>query len=206
MATGYVRRSAAALTILAALTGGAKAADATAGSGGTAANLVPYAFSDELGGFSILAISGAGTRDDPVHVAQSFRTASPVTLVVRATRPINPFGPSGDFATGTIHIVLDVTNETGIPWVGLELELQEHIHEPSIYGDGLSFDQRQIERDTATSDAFANAHYDFEPYDRLLFEAGALNPHAHAEFRFVVTDITPLPTFYIKLDPRIPAS
>lgn len=166
----------------------------------------PYTFSDEMGGFSVSVLGGIGTRDDPVRITQIFRTASPVTLVVRATRPINPFGRPGDFATGTIHMVLEVDNETGIPWVGLELELQERFEQPSVYGDGLSFDQRRISHEGATSNAFANAHYDFEPYDRLLFEEGALNPHNRAEFRFLITDMTPIRTFYVRLDPRIPAS
>jgi hypothetical protein len=166
----------------------------------------PYAFSDELGGFSLITVDGIGTRDDPVRIGQIFRTASPVTLVIRATRPINPFGRPEDYSTGTIHMVLDITNETGIPWIGFELELQERFEQPSVYGDGLSFDQRQLAHDGATSNAFANAHYDFEPYDRLLFEEGALNPNNRAEFRFLITDMTPIRTFYVRLDPRIPAS
>lgn len=166
----------------------------------------PYAFSDELGGFSIVTLGGVGTRADPVRIGQTFRTASPVTVVIRATLPINPFGRPEDYATGTIHVVLDVTNDTGIPWIGLELELQERFEQPSIYGDGLSFDQGRMAHEGATSSAFANAHYDFEPYDRLLFEQGVLDPRHRAEFRFLITDLTPIRTFYIRLDPRIPAS
>ena len=170
------------------------------------AEQAPYDFSDELGGFAILGVSGVGTREDPVRILQALKTASPVTLVIRATRPINPFGLQGAYATGTIHMVLEITNETGAPWIGLELELQEHYTRPSVYGDGLSFDQRRQEKTGAVSAAFASARHDFEPFDRLLFEQGALNPRAHTEFRFLVTDLTPVPTFYIKLDPRIPAS
>jgi len=166
----------------------------------------PYDFSDEMGGSSVAVLGGIGTRADPVRIAQVVRTASPVTLVVRATRPINPFGRAEEFATGTIHMILDVTNETGIPWIGLELELQERFEQPSIYGDGLSFDQRRIADQGATSNAFANVRYDFEPYDRLLFEEGALDPRHRAEFRFLITDLTPIRTFYVRLDPRIPAS
>lgn len=196
-----VRSAIAVASLLAAATAPGAADDAP-----DTAPPPPYAFSDELGGFSIVTLGGVGTRDDPVRISQIFRTAAPVTLVIRATRPINPFGRPEDYSTGTIHMILDVTNETGIPWIGLELELQERFEKPSVYGDGLSFDQRHISHDGATSSAFANAHYDFEPYDRLLFEQGSLDPSNRAEFRFLITDLTPIRTFYVRLDPRIPAS
>jgi hypothetical protein len=166
----------------------------------------PYAFSDELGGFSITSVSGIGTRQNPVLIVQQFSSATPVTMVVRAIRPVNPFGLQGDYATGTIHVVLDITNVSGVPWIGLELELQEHYTTPSVYGDGLSFDQRRQEKRSAFSSAFDDVRNDFEPYDRLLYGDGALNHRARASFRFIVTDVTPVPTFYIRLDPRIPAS
>lgn len=184
----------------------AAAAEGQAGDAPAISAPPPYAFSDELGGFSIVTITGIGTRDDPVHIVQRFGTAGPATLVIRATRPINPYGRPSDYSTGTIHMVLDVTNDSGVPWIGFELELQEHFEEPSVFGDGLSFDQRQFDKETASSNAFANAHYDFEPYDRLLFEDGFVDPSNTAEFRFLITDPTPVQTFYVRLDPRIPAS
>ena len=43
----------------------------------------PYSYSDELGGFAIVGISGSGrTADDPVVLVQEFHSASPVTLDV----------------------------------------------------------------------------------------------------------------------------
>lgn len=196
-----VRTAIAGMALLAAITAEGQAGDALA-----IAVPPPYAFSDELGGFSIVTVRGIGTRDDPVHIVQRFKTAGPATLVIRATRPINPFGPPADYSTGTIHMVLDITNDSGVPWIGFELELQEKFEEPSIFGDGLSFDQRRFDRETASSDSFANARYDFEPYDRLLFDDGFVDPRKAAEFRFLITDPTPAQTFYVRLDPRIPAS
>jgi len=201
MEYGPLRTVIAGMALLAAITAEGQSADTTA-----ATIPPPYAFSDELGGFSIVTIHGIGTRDDPVHIVQRFRTAGPATLVIRATRPINPHGRPADYSTGTIHMVLDITNDSGVPWIGFELELQEKFDEPSVFGDGLSFDQRRFDRETASSDAFADTHYDFEPYDRLLFENGFVDPHKRAEFRFLITDPTPSQTFYLRLDPRIPAS
>jgi hypothetical protein len=168
--------------------------------------LLPYHYSDELGGFQIASATGLGTSRDPVRMTQRILTASPATMVVRAIAPLNPLGDLGPYATGTIHFELDIINESGVPWIGLELELQEHYTRPSVYGDGLSFDQRQFDKAKAFSSAFADVRHDFEPYDRLLFDGGALDANARAIFRFLVTDLTPSATFYIKLDPRIPAS
>ena len=201
MEYGLFRAAIATMILLSAITAEGLAADAT-----ETAIPPPYAFSDELGGFSIVTIHGLGTRDDPVHIVQRFGTAGPATLVIRATRPINPFGRPTDYSTGTIYMVLDITNDSGVPWIGFELALQEKYEEPSIFGDGLSFDQRRFDRETASSDAFADTHYDFEPYDRLLFENGFVDPRKRAEFRFLITDLTPAQTFYVRLDPRIPAS
>ena len=40
---------------------------------------------------------------------------------------------------------------------------------PSVFGDGLSFDQRRSESENIVSDSFAEFSRDFEPYDRLRF-------------------------------------
>ena len=168
--------------------------------------LPPYHFSDELGGFRIGAVSGTGTRDDPLRISPALATAGAVTMVIRAIAPIDARGSSPQFATGTIHLELDVSNRSGIPWIGLELELQEEFAKPSTYGDGLSFNQRRPGPLDAHAGAFASAHTDFEPHDRLLFDNGALDADARTTIRVLITDTTPQPVFYLKLDPRIPAS
>lgn len=202
---GYLRVAALGAFLLAATGARGQAADPMDDHSGDLVGS-PYAFSDELGGFAIAGVSGIGTRDDPIRITQDYLTVAPATLVIRAIRPINPFGVPGPFATGTLHIVLDVRNGSGTPWVGFELELQERYREPSVYGDGLSFDQRRQEAGSARSDAFRSARTDYEPFDRLLFEDGALDPDAVGEFRFLITDLTPLAIFYVRLDPHVPAS
>jgi len=166
----------------------------------------PYAFSDELGGFRITGAEGFGTKNEPVVLTQELQTASPVTMVIRTVGPIRPFARPGTWANGILYLRLLVQNNSGLAWVEFELELQEHLGEPSVFGDGLSFDQRQAEQKGVLSTSFASYSRDFEPYDRILFQEGKVDPLALAEFGFLVTDFTPRRTFYLVLDPRIPSS
>ncbi len=43
----------------------------------------------------------------------------------------------------------------------------------------------------------------FEPYDRIRFENGHVDPEATAEFRVTITDPTPIPEFYLVQDPKL---
>jgi hypothetical protein len=166
-----------------------------------------YSYSDEMGGFRIVAVSGTGTRDDPVEIAQEFDTASPVTLTIRAERPIRLRGvPSADFATGMIHMRLVVINGSGLPWIEFELELQEQPDEASTYGDGLSFDQGRRDSENLASNRFDEYSRDFEPYDRVLFTRGVIDSGESGLFEIYITDFTPKRTFYLKQDPRAPYS
>jgi len=84
----------------------------------------PYSFSDELGGFTIRSVSGTGTRKDPVVIVEDLYSATPVTLVIRTTRPIRPFDNTGDYANGILHMRLEARNAGGQGWVEFEFELQ----------------------------------------------------------------------------------
>lgn len=165
-----------------------------------------YSFSDELGGFRILGASGSGRKDDPFIILEEFTAASPATMVIRATMPIRPFDQSGVFASGFMHFRIVVLNNSGQPWIEFEFELQELRGLPSVFGDGLSFDQRRGESDNISSDSFARYSRDFEPYDRLLYRGGKVDPMTKAGFSFLVTDYTPRSQFYLVQDPRIPSS
>ncbi|WP_349364076.1 MAG: hypothetical protein ABL307_01510 [Roseitalea porphyridii] len=165
-----------------------------------------YAFSDALGGFRITAMSGLGTRTDPIRLDQQVFSATPSTLVIRATKPINPFAHPKTHATGTLHFDIKISNASGLPWTGAEFELQELLGKASVYGDGLSFDQRRTGNYQTVSDRFSDSRKDFEPYDRILFHEGFVDPGETVSFRFLITDLTPAPLFYIQFDPRIPAS
>ena len=165
-----------------------------------------YEFSAELGGFQIMALAGLGTRTDPVRIDKAVFAATPVTLVIRATKPINPFAHPTTHSTGTLHFDISIENRSGLPWIGAEFELQEMIGQASVYGDGLSFDQRRIGNYATQSDRFTESQQDFEPYDRILFHSGAVDSGQTVRFRFLVTDLTPAKVFYMRFDPRIPAS
>ena len=101
-----------------------------------------YSFSDELGGFRITGASGIGTREDPLVITEELNSATPVTLTIRAIRPIEPFGRAGNVANGIMYMRIDILNNSALAWVEFQFELQEILDQPSVFGDGLSFDQR----------------------------------------------------------------
>lgn len=139
-----------------------------------------YSFSDELGGFRIRSVTGSGTKADPVVIGEELYSASPVTLVIRAAKPVRAFDFSGDYANGFVHMRLEVLNASERAWVEFEFELQEILDLPSTYGDGLSFDQGRSDANAISSDSFADFSRDFEPYDRLLFRNGKIDPRQTA--------------------------
>lgn len=165
-----------------------------------------YSFSDELGGFRIRGVSGIGTKADPIVVEQEFNASSPVTMVIRANGGIRPLARIGEFANGIIHMRIEVLNNSGQAWTEFEFELQEILGETSLFGDGLSFDQRRTHSDNISSDSFAEYSRNFEPYDRLVYTGGYTDPLKTSGFSFLITDFTPKREFYLLQDPRIPSS
>jgi hypothetical protein len=165
-----------------------------------------YSFSDELGGFHITGVSGRGTHNDPIVIMEELNSATPVTLTIRTTRPIRAFDASGDYANGILYMRIQMLNNSGQAWIEFEFELQEILGQPSVFGDGLSFDQRSKNPTTIASSNFTEFDRDFEPYDRLLFRNGKIDPLKSAEFDFLITDYTPRWTFYLVQDPRIPST
>ncbi|TIU33861.1 MAG: hypothetical protein E5W28_10860, partial [Mesorhizobium sp.] len=107
-------------------------------------------------------------------------------------------------ANGVMYMRIDVLNNSALPWVEFQFELQEILDQPSVFGDGLSFDQRNKTPDNIISSNFADFERKFEPYDQLLFKNGKVDPLKSATFDFLITDYTPRWTFYIVQDPRIP--
>lgn len=159
-----------------------------------------FSFSDELGGFRLLSASGTGTRSDPIVLVEEVDEAMPITLVIRRRAP-EPGEARPGFAPLTIVKV--VINRSRRIWAGFELELQEILGKPSGYGDGLSFNQVGSRPPDVTSDAFSDHNRLFEPYDRIRFENGYVDPEATARFKFTVTDPTPVAEFFLVQDPKL---
>ena len=158
-----------------------------------------YSFSDELGGFVLKSASGSGTALDPVVVVEEIEEVAPVTLVIR--RHSRPGAPHEPFAQLTLVKV--ILNRSERVWAGFEVELQEILKEPSVYGDGLSFNQFGARPPDAGSDSFSDNNRLYEPYDRIRFENGHVDPRASARFKLTITDPTPVREFYLVQDPQL---
>jgi hypothetical protein len=157
-----------------------------------------YSFSDELGGFRILSVRGSGTNADPIEINEELSSAEPVTLVIRAAKPSQ--------FQAAFHLRVVALNKSGLAWIGFDFELQEILGKPSDFYDGLSFGQINPDPAFISSNRFAHFVSQFERFDRLIFDSGHVDPLDRTSFGFFVTDVTPVPEFYLVEDPRIPSS
>lgn len=163
-----------------------------------------FSFSDELGGFAIDGVSGSGSQRDPILLNIRLVEVEPVLIVIRrnpARAPIEPYSRTGQWLA--LHLRLVIRNESGRVWQGFEVELQEIRDEPSVHEDGLSFDQGAMVPADISSSRFTLNHRLYEPYDRIRFREGHVNPGDIVDFRVHVTDPTPVNEFYLLLDPEI---
>ncbi len=160
-----------------------------------------YAFSDELGGFRLLSATGTGSAADPVVISEELFEVAPVTLVIRNLNLV-----SGRPIQSQLTLVKRVANRSNRVWAGFEMELQEILKQPSVYSDGLSFKQFSAEAGDVSSDSFINNERNFEPYDRIEFSNGHVDPDAEATFKVTITDATPVRQFYLLQDPKLLAA
>ncbi len=56
------------------------------------------------------------------------------------------------------------------------------------------------------SDKFTLNNRRFEPYDRITFQGGSVDPDEAVRFRLTITDPTPVPEFYLLQDPNLLAA
>ena len=165
-------------------------------------------FSDELGGFDLVAVKGTGVAEDPIVIILRLYGIAPATLVIRLARQLDPSPMNafqGNFLRAAISVI--AINESGLGWVGFEFELQQELDTPSVYGDGLSFDQLNVfNKRPFVSNRFREMIRDLEPYDQVRFIDGAVDPGDAARFDINIIDLTPVDTFYLQSWPRIPAS
>ncbi len=163
-----------------------------------------FSFSDELGGFRILSATGTGSSIDPVVLEEEIFGTGPVTLVIRRHGPTDA-RPGADRMeeSRALTLVKLVRNRTRRIWAGFDLELQEILNRPSVYSDGLSFNQIGAAPPDVESDDFARNVRQFEPYDRIQFHSGHVDPEKTARIRVHITDPTPERIFYLVQDPQI---
>ena len=165
-------------------------------------------FSDELGGFRLISVSGLGSIEDPIVIVEELTGIDPAVLVIRGQQDRAPSAATGgDVIAGRpilyLAVIKIVLNRSRRVWGGFDLELQQELGRPSPYGDGLSFDQMGGFGARLHSDRFAANRQIYEPYDRVRFELGSVDPDAQARFRFFITDPTPVEEFYLLQEPRL---
>jgi len=164
----------------------------------------PYIFSDESGGLRLIAVSGTGTAGDPIVLVEEFLDIAPGTISIRRVPARN--SPDHARAAGFpphLNIEIRAANLSARPWIGFELELEEVRGQPSTYRDGLSFDQISKETARLSSDRFARGTRTFEPGDRVLFWGGAVDADQIVRFLLLITDTSPVGTFYLVQRPQL---
>jgi len=160
-------------------------------------------FSDELGGFRLISVTGSGSLLDPIVIIEEMIDIGEVVLVIRGEEK-----PSAD---GTmirppsflsIAVTKIVRNRSGQAWAGFDMELREALDTPSPYGDGLSFDQLRNFDQPLASDSFPAWRRVDEPYDRVRFYGSYVDAGATAQFKFYITDPTAPQAFYLLQQPQ----
>lgn len=147
-------------------------------------------FSDEMGGFRLLDVSGTGTRENPFVVVEAIDDTGPAILTI--------YGLDAGFGNrvGTQHLtgfamIKIAINRSGRAWLQYHLELREVNRYSSPYTDGLSFGQGSSVRDYGSS-AFPDIELTDEPIDALGFSGGTVPEGGKASFSFFVTDASPV--------------
>ena len=162
-------------------------------------------FSDELGGFHLISVTGSGSLSDPIVVVEEITQVEPVVLVIRGEQMITvDDAPPRKAAFINLAVIKVAINGTDQVWTAFDLELEEELGKPSPYEDGLSFDQLgSFSDEPFASDSFALTRRMPEPYDRVQFYDGSVDPGAAARFNLFITDPTPDLEFYLLQEPHL---
>ncbi|MBK8157674.1 MAG: hypothetical protein IPK59_02380 [Rhodospirillaceae bacterium] len=162
-------------------------------------------FSDELGGFNLVSVSGSGTLDDPFVVVEEVTGDRAIALTIRN------FGRDFGNRIGSQHVSAFamkkiVINKSGREWRNYQMELREVTTRHSPYSDGLSFGQNSFIGTSYTRSNFADLQRFDEPEDTLGFSGSTVAPGETAEFSFIISDMSPVSVFYLMQLPLQPLS
>jgi len=160
-------------------------------------------FSDELGGFRLLSVTGSGGIGDPFVVVEEYHGPGPAILTVRggAGAGGDPGAVLPSMSMLGLSMIKVVTNKGRVNWSSFDVELREVVSHSSPYGDGLSFDQAGIYGGVAEADRFSKHRGVYEPSDRLLFYAGHVPVDDTARLKLFITDPSPTGLFYLVQQP-----
>jgi hypothetical protein len=159
-------------------------------------------FSDDPGGLQLRGATGTGTRDDPIVLVQEITGAGPATLLIRNDRTgdLNVSPALGFLRLAVVNIVV---NRGPWAWSGFDLELRRTLDQPSIYTDGLSFDQPQSFARAAKADRFAQSLQNDEPFDRIRFDGGNVDAEESLRLDFDIVDVNGGAVFYLVQRPIV---
>ena len=160
-------------------------------------------FSDAGGGFTIVAVSGSGSSDDPFIVVEEITGPSAAVLIIEGLtsafgNKVGTLHPTGFALRKIIH------NRTPFVWTFVDFELQQIFGTSSDYLDGLSFGQGSTAGRPFTSTRFGETSELTEPLDSITYLGGSLRPGESAVFDIVITDTTPIDRFYLVQRPSRP--
>lgn len=158
-------------------------------------------FSDELGGFRLLSASGRGTASDPIILVEEVTNLNPAVLTVRKVQR----GGTQSTATRILmrSLIKIVINKSAWRWTGFDLELRNDHGRASVYTDGLSFDQVRAIPTPLRSDLFSAIRTEDEPYDRVRYDQGRVDPGATVQLAFNLIDLNPRSLFYLAQEPIV---
>jgi hypothetical protein len=159
-------------------------------------------FSDHPGGARLLAASGTGTHDDPIVLVEEIVGPGPAVLEIRNGRTGHlQVSPATGFLT--LAVVKIIVNRGPWRWAGFDLELMTAPDQPSVYSDGLSFDQPQTFQRLARADRFLQTVQEDEPFDRIRFDGGQVDPAEYLRLDFDIVDVNGTAAFYLVQRPLI---
>jgi hypothetical protein len=162
-------------------------------------------FSDELGNFNVVSVTGKGTLSDPFVLREDVTGPDDPVLVIRGFS--RDFGNrAGTQHTAAFAMTKIVVNKMTRAWAGYQIELRELESRHSTYEDGLSFGQGSEIADGYVSSSLPHSQRLDEPEDSLGFGGNMIEPGAEARFSFVISDMSPIGKFYLVQRPLQPLS